>query len=86
MKLIRPPFLKERKQFTQSESILTSKIAAAQIHIERSNQRIKMFKIVGSKLPAQLIPLLEEILLVICATINLSSPIIKDDKFMNAAN
>lgn len=46
-KCIRPPFLKEKKQFTKAESILTSKIAAARVHVERSNQRIKSFKIVG---------------------------------------
>ena len=37
-KCIRPPFLKDKKQFSNSESILTSKIAAARVHIERSNQ------------------------------------------------
>ena len=81
-KCIRPPILKDKKQFSNSESILTSKIAAARVHIERLNQRIKSFKIVGSKIPVRLVKILPEILTVICATINLSSPILSKKKFM----
>lgn len=81
-KCIRPPFLKNKKQFTKSEAILTSKIACARVHIERSNQRIKTFQIVGGRLPVNLVPVLEEIFTVICATVNLNSPILKDDKFI----
>ncbi|XP_018404574.1 PREDICTED: uncharacterized protein LOC108781159 [Cyphomyrmex costatus] len=81
-KCIRPPFLKNKKQFTKSEAILTSKIACARVHIERSNQRIKAFQIVGSRLPVNLVPLLEEIFTVICATFNLNSPILKDVTFI----
>lgn len=81
-KCIRPPFLKNKKQFTKSEAILTSKIACARVHIERSNQRIKAFQIFSNRLPVNLVPLLEEIFTVICATVNLNSPILKDDKFI----
>lgn len=81
-KCIRPPFLKNKKQFTKSEAILTSKIACARVHIERSNQRIKAFQIVGSRLSVNLVPLLEEIFTVICATVNLNSPILKDGTFI----
>lgn len=77
-----PPFLKSKKQFTKSEEILTSKIACARVHIERSNQRIKAFQIVGGKLPVNLVPLLEEIFTMVYATVNLNSPILKDDKFI----
>ncbi|KAK0169631.1 hypothetical protein PV328_011786 [Microctonus aethiopoides] len=34
-------------------------------------------------MPAHLIPVIENIFSTICATVNLGSPIIKDDKFMN---
>lgn len=83
-KCIRPPFLKEKKQFTKEESLITAKIATARVHVERSNQRIKTFKILGSVMPATLVPLAEEIFIVICGTINMSAPIISDDKFMNS--
>ncbi|XP_046622788.1 uncharacterized protein LOC124306294 [Neodiprion virginianus] len=82
-KCIRPPYLKEKTQFSRDEALRTAKIAKARVHIERSNQRIKIFKIVGATMPVNLIPRVEDIFIVICATVNLSSPIIKDDKFMN---
>lgn len=81
-KLIRPPFLKDKKQFTKHEAILTSQIAKARVHIERSNQRIKSFAIVGETMSVKLVPILDDILTVICGTVNLSSPILNDDKFM----
>ncbi|RVE40319.1 hypothetical protein evm_015031 [Chilo suppressalis] len=83
VKCVRPPYLKEKKQFSKEEALLTAKIAKARVHIERSNQRIKIFKIVGATMPVNLISRVEDIFTVICATVNLSSPIIKDDKFMN---
>lgn len=81
-KLIRPPFLKDKKQFSRSEAILTSQIAKARVHIERSNQRIKTFAMVGETMSVKLVPIIDEIFTVICATVNLSSSILKDDKFM----
>lgn len=80
--LIRPPFLKNKKQFNKEQVFDTNKIAVARVHIERSNQRIKNFKILSSKLPTSMLHLLEDIFVVVCATVNLSSPILKDDKFM----
>lgn len=82
-KCYRLPFLKEKRQFSKLEAILTSKIAKARVHVERSNQRIKNFKIMGETMPSNLIPVVEDIFLVICATVNFSSPILKDDKFIN---
>ena len=81
-KCIRPPFLKDKKQFSKEESILTARIAKARVHIERSNQRIKTFKILGSVMPVALVPLIEDICTVVCAVINMSSPILSDSKFM----
>ena len=63
--------------------MLTSKIATALVHVERSNQRIKTFKILGTMLPATFIPLAEDIVTVICGTINMSARILSEDKFMN---
>lgn len=47
--LIRPPFLKGKHQFSKSEALLTKDIAAARVHIDRVNQRIKTFKIFQNK-------------------------------------
>lgn len=80
--LIRPPFLKKRTKFTYEESILNAKIASARVHIERTNQRIKVFKILTNKLPITLIPLVGDIFIIACGVTNLSSPILSSDKFM----
>lgn len=80
-KLIRPPFLKDKKQLSKTEAELTSRIASARVHVERSNQRLKVFKVVGEKMSACLLPVVEDIFTVICATVNLGAPILKDDKF-----
>ena len=61
---------------------MTSKIAAARIHVERSNARLKVFKIIGDTMPNCLLPIVEDIFIVVSATVNLMSPILKDDKFM----
>lgn len=82
VKLVRPPFLGEREKFTKEEALLTQKIAAARIHVEKANQRLKVFKILRDTLPTCLFPVFDNIFTVICATVNLSSPILKDDKFM----
>ena len=84
LKCIKPPFLKDKKQFTKEESLLTVKIATACVHIERSNQRIKTLKILGSVMPSTLVPLTEDIFTVICGTINMSTPILSDRKFMDS--
>ncbi|XP_046589297.1 uncharacterized protein LOC124293242 isoform X2 [Neodiprion lecontei] len=83
IKLIRPPFKKEQLQFTREESRLNAKIARARVHVERSNQRLKVFKVLGSRMPIGLVKKGKEILTIIGAVVNLSSPILKDDKFLS---
>ncbi|KAI4485063.1 hypothetical protein M0802_012804 [Mischocyttarus mexicanus] len=82
-KCIRPPFLKEKKQLSKEKDLLTTKVAKARVHIKRSNQRIKTFKILASVLPSTLVPLLEDIFIVVCGTINMSDLILNDSEFMN---
>ncbi|XP_050500735.1 uncharacterized protein LOC126880730 [Diabrotica virgifera virgifera] len=43
IKLIQPPFLKNKAQLSSEEAIIIAKIASARVHIERSNQRLKIF-------------------------------------------
>ena len=80
---IRPPFMKNKTQLSKSESRLTQGIARARVHIERSNQRIKTFDVLGGIMPRNLVPFATEIFTIICATVNLSSPILADDKFFS---
>lgn len=81
--LIRPPFKKDKQKFTEKESRLNAKIARARVHVERSNQRLKVFKVLGSRMPSGLVKKGKEILTIIGAIVNLSSPILSNDKFMS---
>lgn len=83
IKLIRPPFLKQKRQLSAEESILNAKIASARVHIERSNQRLKIFKILSGKLNWALVTLIEDIFIIICAITNVSSPILADSRFLS---
>lgn len=83
IKVYQPPYLRSKAQLTAEQAIYKSRIAAAQVHIERSNQRIKLFKILCGRLQTTLIPHVDSILKVICGVINVSSPILADDKFMH---
>lgn len=65
IKLIAPPFLKNKKQFSKAETILTRRIAKARVHIERSNQRLKTFEVLNSKMPVCLFSKIEEIFTII---------------------
>lgn len=81
--LIRPPFKKENRQFSREEALMSAKIAEARVHIERSNQRLKVFKILGSKMPIGLVKKGEKIFTIIAAIVNLSSPILHNDKLFS---
>ncbi|XP_064462933.1 uncharacterized protein LOC135373797 [Ornithodoros turicata] len=80
--VIRPPFLRQKKQFTKSEAMRTRKIAAARVHVERAIQRIKLFKILTHKLTWNMVPFADDVLLISAALTNLSRPIIGKDKFL----
>lgn len=83
IKLIRPPFLrKKKKQLTREEAIKTAEIARARIHVERSIQRIKTFRVCRNQIPWQLVPFIGDIFTVVVALVNLSQPILAYDKFL----
>lgn len=77
---ITPPSLNNEELLSEAKVHLASKMTCARVHVERTNQRIKAFEILGHRVPIGLISLIEEIFLVICATVNLSSPILNVDK------
>lgn len=82
IKIVRPPFLRNKKQFSQEVFALnTASIAKARVHLERLNQRLKVFQILGSKMPSCLVKKADQIMTVLAALVNLSSPILSDDKF-----
>lgn len=81
LRLIRPPFLKKKKQLSQQEARETAQIAAARVHVERSIQRIKVFKILHGPIPHHLISYCDKIMRTICGIVNLSAPILSLNKY-----
>lgn len=83
LKLYRPPFFNSlNKQFTAEEVDLCRTIARARVHVERTIQRIRIFKIFNGQLPWSLIDYTDKMLTVVCALVNLSPPILSKERFL----
>ncbi|XP_037507968.2 uncharacterized protein LOC119383744 isoform X2 [Rhipicephalus sanguineus] len=80
--MVRPPFLRKKKQLTQREAQQNQSIAAARVHVERAIQRMKVFKILSGNLGTELFPYIDDILTVIAGIVNLSKPIFSAEKFL----
>ena len=65
-----PPFLGKRDHFTKEEEIMTKKIARARIHVERFNERLKKFRLIGKILPLTLIPMASQLVYVAACLVN----------------
>ena len=65
-----PAFLKGRKSLSAAEELSTRKIAKARIHVERFNQRLKQFKLIGRTIPLSLAPLATQMVVVACSLVN----------------
>lgn len=61
--LIRSSFLRKETQFFTENA----EIASAWVHVERLNQRLKVFEILGSKMSSCLISKSEKIVNILCA-------------------
>lgn len=80
IKLHIPPFLRNNR-LSPSEARLNEAIAKARIHVERTIQRIKIFDIVHDTIDANILGHIDDIMSIICGVVNLSNPILRDDKF-----
>ncbi|XP_077508171.1 uncharacterized protein LOC144119427 [Amblyomma americanum] len=80
--MVRPPFLRKRKQLTKNEAEKNQSIAAARVHVERAIQRMKVFKILTGNLGTELFAYIDDIIQVIAGIVNLSKPIFSSDKFL----
>ena len=54
---------------------MTKIIAKARIHVERYNERIKNFELLSKKIPQTLIPLISQIVFVVCCLVNFQEPL-----------
>ena len=82
IELIKPPYLKQRSQFTQSEAVFCKKkIAHARFNVERSTGRLKTLMILKSVIQYHLLNLMNQIMVIIASVTNSSTSILGDDKF-----
>lgn len=82
IKLHRPPFLRKKTQFSKKEANRNREIASARVHIERMNQRIKLFQLLNHTVPWYFINYIDDIFAICCGLANFGSPILGDDKFL----
>ena len=54
MKLVFPPFLKAKKQFSNADDQRTKQVANARIHVGRVIDRMKDFDIMKAELPLEM--------------------------------
>jgi len=76
-KLIIPSFTRGKKQLNPSEVLTTRRIANSRIHVERAIGRIKSYRILNGNVPINQIPLLDDMMRVICILCNLKQKLIK---------
>ncbi|XP_064475749.1 uncharacterized protein LOC135389645 [Ornithodoros turicata] len=81
IEVVRPPFLRGQKQYSEVDAIRTVRIARARVHVERGIQRMKRFKVL-KKVSHELLPYIHNIATVIAGIVNLSKPIFADDKYL----
>lgn len=76
--LIRPPSVSSNSNLTKSEVIETKRIASLRIHIERVIGRLREFEFLTphARIPYQTLDIIDEIVLIAAALINLQTPII----------
>ena len=72
-----PSFLKGRKSLSAAEELETRRIAKARIHVERFNERLKQFKIVGRKIPLSIAPLATQMVVVAAFLVNFQNVLCK---------
>jgi hypothetical protein len=81
IEIIRPPFMRQKKQFSKEEADSTASIARARVHVERTIQRMKLFKLLSNKIPATFVSSLDNIAVIISGIVNLTPPILASDKY-----
>ena len=72
-----PAFLKGRGNLSAAEELSTRKIAKARVHVERFNQRLKQFRLVGRTIPLSLAPLATQMVVVACGLVNFQEVLCK---------
>lgn len=67
-------------QFTREELLETYNVAQVRIHVERVIQRMKMFNVLNTRVPVDLIPHMGDIMCMCCILANLQMPVFSEHK------
>ncbi|XP_011403458.1 PREDICTED: uncharacterized protein LOC100636450 [Amphimedon queenslandica] len=70
-----PPFLRDKKQFSENELVITRRIASLRIHVERAMEKIKNFHIFDRSLPVQMTDIANRLFFVCCVLTNFQEPL-----------
>ena len=82
IELYKPPvFSKFKKQFEPEEAETCRRIARARVHVERTIQRIRLYKILNERLDWLFLESIDKILSIVCALVNLSPSVLSDERF-----
>ena len=65
-----PTFLGKRDGFTKEEVLMNKRIAKARIHVERYNERLKKFRLIGKIIPLSLGPMASQLIYVAACLVN----------------
>lgn len=71
-----PPFLEDRRQFSQTEFLNTKTIAKLRIHVQRAIRRIKEYHFFDSDVPLSMLGSVNQIYTIICLLTNFQRPLI----------
>ena len=74
-----PPLASSSSQMKPTDVLLTRKIASHRVHIERTIQRIKSFKLVARTIPVSLFGSINEIWLVCCYLTTFQDVLLKEE-------
>ncbi|KAJ8720636.1 hypothetical protein PYW08_006101 [Mythimna loreyi] len=76
VKIVMPPFLKNKREFSTEETQETYNIASVRIHVEMIMQRLRVYQILN-KIPENLFYCIDDIVHICCVLVNLQPPIFK---------
>ncbi|XP_034250714.1 uncharacterized protein LOC117651080 [Thrips palmi] len=86
IKMHRPPFVRKKMPLTEQAANFNVAVAVARVHVERVIQRMKLFRILSDKIPWYVVPDIDAIFTVVCALVNVSSPVLAKERFLTQAD
>lgn len=80
LEMIRPPLL-QGEQLSTEEAKQNASIARHALGLERAIQRLKNFNIFTNKFELNLVPFIDDLIIIAAGITNLSDPILADSRF-----